>query len=196
MSEVCTLLKLILVIPATNAVSEQSASAVRRLKTYLRSTMLQLCLNNLMFLHVHKNRTDSLELDACLNKSYQEVNTDYLSLVNFNLHEILNVSLFWFLYTLQLTLYFTHCPVCITVCMSLGSTIMVLPFVLCNPVHIVHRQLIQFKKFNQLAQCIVLYWVFISRVHFCIYLYEKGNYTMHHMLWLLFNTSQSIWCIV
>ena len=39
MSEVRMLLKLILVIPATNAVSERSASALRRLKTCLRSTM-------------------------------------------------------------------------------------------------------------------------------------------------------------
>ena len=67
MSEICTLLKLILVIPATNAVSERSASALRRLKTYLRSTMSQLRLNNLMVLHVHQQNTDTLDLAACLN---------------------------------------------------------------------------------------------------------------------------------
>ena len=38
-SEVCVLLKLILVMPSTNAVSERSFSALRRVKTYLRSTM-------------------------------------------------------------------------------------------------------------------------------------------------------------
>lgn len=37
--EVCRLAQLILVMPATNAVSERSFSAMRRLKTYLRSTM-------------------------------------------------------------------------------------------------------------------------------------------------------------
>ena len=68
MSEVCTLLKLVLVIPATNAVSERSASALRRVKSYLRSTMSQSRLNNLMVLHVHKQRTDSLNLKACVNE--------------------------------------------------------------------------------------------------------------------------------
>ena len=48
MSEICKLLRLILVIPATNTVSERSASALRRLKTYLRSTMSQVRLNNFM----------------------------------------------------------------------------------------------------------------------------------------------------
>ena len=40
-SEVATLLNLILVLPSTNAVSERSFSAMRRLKTYLRATMRQ-----------------------------------------------------------------------------------------------------------------------------------------------------------
>ena len=38
MSEVCTIVKLLLVCPATNAVSERSALGLRRVKTYLRST--------------------------------------------------------------------------------------------------------------------------------------------------------------
>ena len=49
-------------MPATNASSERSFSAVRRLKNYLRSTMSQQCLNNLMVLHVHDDVTDSLGL--------------------------------------------------------------------------------------------------------------------------------------
>ena len=67
MSEICILLKLILVIPATNAVSEHSASALRRVKTYLRSTMTQVRLNNLLILHVHKQMADDLDIAACLN---------------------------------------------------------------------------------------------------------------------------------
>ena len=35
LSELCTLLKLIVVIPATNSVSERSASALHRVKTYV-----------------------------------------------------------------------------------------------------------------------------------------------------------------
>ena len=67
MSEVCTVVKLIMVIPATNAVSERSASTLRRVKTYLRSTMSQLRLNNLLLLHTHKQRTDALDILSCLN---------------------------------------------------------------------------------------------------------------------------------
>ena len=53
------------VIPTTNAVSKRSVSTVRGVKTYLRSTMTQLCL---LVLHVHtEERTDTLQLTACLN---------------------------------------------------------------------------------------------------------------------------------
>ena len=62
MSQVGKLVRLLLVMPATNAESEQSFSAVRRIKTYLRSTMSQQRLNHLMLLHVHQNRTDGLNL--------------------------------------------------------------------------------------------------------------------------------------
>ena len=60
LSGVCTLASLILVMLATSAVSEQSFSYLRRVKSYLRSTMSQKRLNNLMVLHVHSNRTDQL----------------------------------------------------------------------------------------------------------------------------------------
>ena len=60
-SEVDTLMKLILVMPATNATSERMLSALRRVKTYLRTTMSQNRLNHLMLLHVHKEMTDSLK---------------------------------------------------------------------------------------------------------------------------------------
>ena len=40
-NEICTLAQLILVMPTTNAASERSFSAMRHLKTYLRSTMHQ-----------------------------------------------------------------------------------------------------------------------------------------------------------
>lgn len=66
-SEIGTLLKLLLVMPATNAVSERSFSALRRIKSYLRSTMTQDRLNHLMVLHIHRDLTDSLDLKACAN---------------------------------------------------------------------------------------------------------------------------------
>ena len=62
LSEVCTVLRLVLVMPATNATSERSFSALRRVKSYLRSTMRQDRLNHLMILHVHKELTDALDL--------------------------------------------------------------------------------------------------------------------------------------
>ena len=49
-------------MPATNAISDRSFSAMRRIKTYLRSTMSQGRLNAVMVLNVHKNRTDNLDL--------------------------------------------------------------------------------------------------------------------------------------
>ena len=64
-TQVCTLVHLLLVMPATNAVSERSASALRKVKTYLRTTIR---LNNLLVLHVHKDRCDSLVLAVCLNQ--------------------------------------------------------------------------------------------------------------------------------
>ena len=62
MSQVCKLASLILVMPATNASSERSFSSLRRVKTYLRATMTQSRLNNIMMLHIHKECTDQLNL--------------------------------------------------------------------------------------------------------------------------------------
>lgn len=52
--------KLILVMPATNATSERSFSALHRLKTWLHSTTTQSRLNWYMLLHIHKEKTDAL----------------------------------------------------------------------------------------------------------------------------------------
>ena len=66
-SEVVYLLRLLLVMPATNAVSEHSASALRLIKTYLRSSMSQLRMNNLMVLHIHKENLDQLNMVEVAN---------------------------------------------------------------------------------------------------------------------------------
>ena len=60
--KVFLMLKLILVMPATYTASERSFSALRRVKTYLRSTLSQELLNQLMLLHVHNDTTDALKL--------------------------------------------------------------------------------------------------------------------------------------
>ena len=62
MTEVSRLLKLALVVPATSA--DSRLSGLRRLKTYLRSTIGQARLNHLMVLHCHQDRVDQLNLQA------------------------------------------------------------------------------------------------------------------------------------
>ena len=68
LSEVCLLLQLILVLPATNATSECSFSALSRVKSSLRNTMGQERLNSLMILHVHKGLTDKLNMKDVANE--------------------------------------------------------------------------------------------------------------------------------
>ena len=72
--QVVTLVKLVLVMPAINAISERSFSAMRRTKTYLRSTMLQECLNATIVLHVHKESTDALNLQRLSNEFVSKSN--------------------------------------------------------------------------------------------------------------------------
>lgn len=71
-SEIAIIVRLILVMPATNAVSERSFSNLRRLKTYLRSRMSQERLNSLMILHTYKEETDKLDLVAVANEFVQK----------------------------------------------------------------------------------------------------------------------------
>ena len=54
---------LIIVMPAANAVSERSFSAMRCLKTYLRSRMSQSRLNHLL-LNINREKADQLDIDS------------------------------------------------------------------------------------------------------------------------------------
>ena len=80
-SEVFIAMKLLLVMPATNACSERTFSALLRLKTHFRATMSQQQLNNLVMLHIHKYETDSLNLAEVGNEFLLE-NQDLECLVN------------------------------------------------------------------------------------------------------------------
>ena len=60
--EVTKLAKLLLVVTATNATSERSFKAMKRIKTYLRSTISGIRLNHCMQLHVHCKKTDLLNM--------------------------------------------------------------------------------------------------------------------------------------
>ena len=61
-SEVIKIAKIVLVMPATNALSERSFSALKRVKTSLRSTATDSRLNNILTFHVHKEELDSLNI--------------------------------------------------------------------------------------------------------------------------------------
>ena len=60
--QVSTLLKLLLVSPASSAEAERSFSALRRLKTWLRSTMTENRLNAVAVCHVHQQKLDDNNL--------------------------------------------------------------------------------------------------------------------------------------
>ena len=62
LNEVHRLLHIYYTIPLTSATSERTFSGLRRLKTYLRSTMTQKRLNHLHILHTHQQHTDNLSL--------------------------------------------------------------------------------------------------------------------------------------
>ena len=67
---VVRLFQLLVTLPATNATSEQSFSALCRIKSYLRSTMSQVRLNHLMILHYHQEMTDR----QCIANEYKMKN--------------------------------------------------------------------------------------------------------------------------
>ena len=69
--QVCQVARLIIVMPATNAASERSFSVMRRIKSYLRSTMTQPQLNHLMILNVYKEILDKIDLKDIANQFVQ-----------------------------------------------------------------------------------------------------------------------------
>ena len=75
LSEVHKVLRLYLTVPITSATSERTFSAMKRLLTYLRSTMTEKRLNNCVLLHIHKELTDELDL-IYIAKEFIKVNSD------------------------------------------------------------------------------------------------------------------------
>ena len=65
LSEICALGKLMLVMPATNAVRKRSFSALKRVN--LRSTTGEGRLDHLMLLHVHKELADGIDMVEVAN---------------------------------------------------------------------------------------------------------------------------------
>ena len=58
LTEVDKLLRIYFSVPVTSATAERLFSCLRRIKTYLRSTMTDNWLNNLFLLHIHSKRTE------------------------------------------------------------------------------------------------------------------------------------------
>lgn len=75
LGQVELLTSLVLTMPATNAVSERSFSALKRVKTYLRNSMGQARMNSLLLLHTYPNRADSIEPKAVI-RDYVAGHTD------------------------------------------------------------------------------------------------------------------------
>ena len=72
-SLVLKLLKLQLVIPATSATAGRSFSALKRVKSYLRTTMGLERLNHLCLLSVYAERAQALDIDK-LVKEFSSLN--------------------------------------------------------------------------------------------------------------------------
>ena len=64
LGEIHKALKLYYTCPVTTSTAERSFSSLRRLKTFLRSSMTQSRLNNLLLLYIHLPEVDSLDLRA------------------------------------------------------------------------------------------------------------------------------------
>ena len=62
LAEVIKLVKLILVMPATSAVSDRSLSPLKRIKAYLRSATTNNRLNHPLILHIHKLLSHRIDL--------------------------------------------------------------------------------------------------------------------------------------
>lgn len=62
-----TLLQIICTLPVTTSTAERSFSSLRRLKTYLRSTMGEERLNGLASLHIHREEAANLSANEILN---------------------------------------------------------------------------------------------------------------------------------
>ena len=66
--EVCCVLSLITIMPASNAVSEHSFSTMRCIKSYLRSSMTQCRLNHVMVINIYKEELGNLDIVAVANE--------------------------------------------------------------------------------------------------------------------------------
>ena len=67
-SEVLKLVKLILIVPATNAVTERSCSTLRRFKFYLQSSITKELLSSCLIIATCRKKADKLKLVEVANQ--------------------------------------------------------------------------------------------------------------------------------
>jgi hypothetical protein len=84
-SEVEKLIRLLLVCPCTSYEAERSFSALRRLKTWLRSSMTQVRLNSAAICHVHKDKLDAVSVEAVASEFACMTETRRAAFGHFNL---------------------------------------------------------------------------------------------------------------
>lgn len=65
--EYVRLLKCVLTVPTSTCTAERSFSSLRRIKSYLRSTMTARRLNSVAILHIHRDEAEKLDLNAVAN---------------------------------------------------------------------------------------------------------------------------------
>ena len=94
LSEICTLGKLMLVMPATNAVNECSFSTLKQVEIFLHSTTGQERLNHLMLLHVHKELADGRDTVEVANLFVGDNHRHKLSFGKFSKYDIPMKSVF------------------------------------------------------------------------------------------------------
>ena len=66
-------LKTYIVLPSSECKAEQLFSTLRRLKTCLRLTQAQQCLNDLAILNTHRDDANALDLNVSINESCAEL---------------------------------------------------------------------------------------------------------------------------
>lgn len=65
--ELVKLIRLILLVPGSSCSNERSFSTLRRLKSWLRSTMLQQRLNDISICNIYKDLLDSIDIDKIMD---------------------------------------------------------------------------------------------------------------------------------
>ena len=71
-AELLKLIKLILLVPTTNAVSKRSRKTLCRVKIYLRSSMIQELVSSCLIVTTYKNQVDKLKLIEVASLFFQK----------------------------------------------------------------------------------------------------------------------------